>query len=264
MKVVLFVVSLLLSFGQGASAHYHMLIPDKHSVKTGDEVTIVYQFGHPFEHQLFDAAEPASATIFSHAGEPVDVKAKLKKIEIAGEGKKVVAYQLTFKPEKRGDHLIVFTSPAVTLAGEKNPIFDTVKVVLHVQTEGGWDSTAAHGADQRADLVPLTRPYGLRPGMLFRATYSDLSKQKDPDSNFVLLGFEKVEIERYNPEPPKELPPEEHTTYTARTDAIGVLATTLPDAGWWAITAIKPTPKAIHRCTFWVPVDGKIPLKLAD
>ena len=81
-------------------------------------------------------------------GKVEDVKAKLKKVEVAGEGnKKVAAYQLTFKPEKRGDHIVVFTSPAVTIEGEKLPVFDTVKVVLHVQTQNGWESRK-HGKDR--------------------------------------------------------------------------------------------------------------------
>lgn len=41
-----------------ASAHYHMLLPDKPSAKAGEAVAFTYQFGHPFEHELADAAKP--------------------------------------------------------------------------------------------------------------------------------------------------------------------------------------------------------------
>ena len=127
-------------FASAAQAHYHMLIPDKQSLKTGEETTLTYQFGHPFEHQLFDTAAPESAVIFLPDGTEQDVKEKLKKVEVAGEkGKKVAAYQLTFKPEQRGDHIVVFTSPAVHIEGERLPVFDTVKVVIHVQTQNGWN-----------------------------------------------------------------------------------------------------------------------------
>ena len=30
-------------------------------VKKGEAVTVLYQWGHPFEHQLFDAPSPGSA-----------------------------------------------------------------------------------------------------------------------------------------------------------------------------------------------------------
>ena len=93
--------------------------------------------------------------------------------------------------------------------------------------------------------------------MLFRADFRDLN-HSDP------IKSAAAEFEHYNPEPPKLLPSDEHTTYTAQTDSQGVLASTLPESGWWAVTAIKPGDKIIQRCTFWVHVDDKIPLKPAE
>lgn len=244
-------------------AHYHMLIPNKSSVKSGDEVIFTYKFGHPFEQDIADAREPESVLVHLPNGKVLDLKDKLSKIEIAGEkGKKQVGFQLAYKPEQRGDHIVVFTAQPVLLDGDKRPVHDTVKVTLHVQTEIRWDSPLAHGKEQRADLIPLTRPYGLRTGMLFRATFYDLAPK--PNVAIAPIPHANVEIERYNSETPKDLPPEEHITYTARTDEKGVLAATLPDHGWWAVTAFKSTRSAIYRCTLWVHVDGKIPLKPAD
>jgi cobalt/nickel transport protein len=255
---IIIAASLMLFLAPEARAHYHMLIPDKHSVKTGEEVVITYQFGHPFEKQLFDASAPTNAFLHQPDGQMEDITAKFKKVEVPGEDKKnVAAYRLSFKPEHRGDYIVSVAAPAVELEGEKRPVRDVVKVVVHVQAQKGWDAATAHRKDQFADLVPLTRPYALRSGMLFRAAFKKIDGAAP-------LGGAEVEIERYNPEPPKQLPPEEHTTYTARTDAQGILATTLPDAGWWAVTAIHRTPQAVHRCTMWIPVDGKIPLKPAD
>jgi uncharacterized GH25 family protein len=252
-----------LSFGANADAHYHMLIANKPSIKSDEEVVVVYQFGHPFEHELADAQEPASALIHRPDGTVLDAKDKFRKIEIAGaKGAKHVGFQLTYKPEQRGDHILVVVASPVMLEGEKLPVHDTVKTIIHVQTENGWDSHVAHGKDQPADLVPLTRPYGLRAGMIFRAAFYDLVLK--PNAVAAVVPHSKVEIERYNPAAPKELPPEEHITYSARTDEKGVVSATLPDPGWWAVTAIKSTPKAIHRCTLWIHVDGKIPLKPAD
>lgn len=248
-------IAILLCIASNASAHFHILLPDKHSIKSGDEVTLTYMFGHSFEHQMFDAAAPASAKIHGPDGNVEDIKAKLKKIMIPGEGKKMVsAYQYAFKPEKRGDYTIVFVSPQTMHEGEKIPFFDTSKVVVHVQTQNGWDAYTEHYPAQAVDLVPLTRPYGLRPGMLFRSTFLDREKS---DMLPNPIGGAEVEIERYNATPPKMLPADEHITYTVRTDSQGVLASVLPDPGWWSITASKATPKAIHRCTFWVYVDDK-------
>jgi uncharacterized GH25 family protein len=255
-----------LSAGQ-ADAHYHMLLTDKNSVKTGEEVVITYQFGHPYEHQLFDTLPPASAAIYRPDGTLLDVKMNLKKVEVASEkDKKVTAYELTFTPEQRGDHIVVFTSPEVAIEGEKLPIVDTAKVVVHVQTQNGWERRSAHNNNQAVDLTPLTRPYGLRAGMIFRAVFVEVHGERrgqNSEAPRPIRGA-AVEVEHFNPQPPKQLPPDEHTTYTARTDDNGIMASTLPDPGWWAVTAIRPTDKRIDRCTFWIYVDDKIPLKPAE
>jgi len=54
---------------------------------------------------------------------------------------------------------------------------DTVKVVLHVQAQKGWDGRVDEGA---FELLPLTRPYGLEPGLVFqaRAMLPDGAKEK--------------------------------------------------------------------------------------
>ncbi len=47
-----------------ASAHFNMLLPQNPSVKKGEEVVFVYQWGHPYEHELFDAPPPEAVTVF--------------------------------------------------------------------------------------------------------------------------------------------------------------------------------------------------------
>src|SRR5207247_742838 len=75
-----------------------------------------------------------------------------------------------------------------------------------------------------------------------------------------------VEVERFNPKPPAKLPPDEHITRTARTDPSGVVTTTLPEAGWWAITARRDGGGRFRegkmypmreRVTLWVWVDAR-------
>ena len=127
-------------------------------------------------------------------------------------------------------------------------------------TQQGWDTPHATGDSRFVDLAPLTRPYALRAGMLFRAEFVDFTKKSQSSP----IKHADVEVELYSSRPPKDLPPDEHTTYTCRTDENGILATTLPDPGWWAVTAVKKTPQSVHRCTFWVPVDGPLVHKPAE
>jgi uncharacterized GH25 family protein len=232
-----------------ASAHYHMLLPGKHSVKAGEEVTFSHQFGHPFEHELFDTAEPQAVYVIHPDGTKEDIKKGLKKVAADGpEGKKVTGYTFAFTPPKRGDYTVVAVSPEVKAEGQKLHLKDVAKVVLHVQTQNGWDNTAVDAKTAPFDLQPLTRPYGLTAGSAFHVDVLDAEGKP--------VRRAPVEVEKYNPTAPKALPADEFVTRTHRTSRTGTAVVTLTEAGWWGVTAVKADDKAEHRCTLWVYVDA--------
>ena len=209
---------------QPGLAHYNMLLPETNSPKKGDKVGFVYQFGHPFEHELFDAPQPTRLEVRLPDGKIIDLTAKLEKFKKPGgvDGKDVIAFRFDFTPEQRGDHWFILTAAPIWMEESKEFYQDVVQTVLHVQTQNGW--TEVPGNPMR--LVPLTRPYGILPGMVFRA------KLVQP-----LPGYKPVEIERYNPQRPKEIPPDELVTFTTLPDINGVIGCTLTEPGWWCITA---------------------------
>lgn len=212
-------------FATSAPAHYNMLIPQTASSKRGEAVTFVYQWGHPFEHQLFDAPMPETVFVLTPDGKKSDLlKTLVKTTETGSNGKKVVAFRFSYTPMQRGDYWFVLNTPPIWMEEDKEFLQDTVKVVLHVQAQKGWDT----GTGASLELLPLTRPYGLQPNMVFQAQVQFMSKP---------LPATLVEVERYNPAPPKELPPDEQITRTAKADPNGVATCTLTDAGWWSITA---------------------------
>jgi cobalt/nickel transport protein len=256
-------------------AHYSMLLPEKPSVKKGEEVTFTYQWGHPFEHQLFDAPKPADVYVLSPSGKKAGLMESLEKATVsAGEKKEAVVYRFRFKPQERGDYVFVLKTARIWMEEEKEYWQDRVRVVLHVQTQKGWDGTTG---DDRMEMVPLTRPYGLQPGMVFQAQALGRwdfpvgsSKDRQGRGEMPLpntpLAKTLVEIERYSPTPPKELPADEHITRAARTDPNGVVTCTLNEPGWWCIAAQRELGtqeregkeytmrgRAIH----WVFVDEK-------
>jgi cobalt/nickel transport protein len=253
--VPLLAVALLCLSKEPAAAHFNMLLLDKASMKKGDEVTLTYQWGHPYEHQLFDAPKPENLLVLAPDGKKTDLTKNLTKVDLAGNDNKAVsAYRVVFKAEQRGDYVFVLKTPPIWMEEEKEYLQDTVKVVLHVQTQKGWDSCGHEGLE----IKPLTRPYGLQAGMVFQA------EVRGPDKKGIegLL----VEVERYNPKPPSILPPDEQITRSAKTDASGVFTCTLTDPGWWCIAAAREgvsmerqgkkyplRQRAIH----WVFVDEK-------
>jgi cobalt/nickel transport protein len=229
-----------------------MLLPQLVTPRAGEVVPFVYQWGHPFEHELFDAPAPESVFVLSPRGKKTDLTRALTPAKVATEGSKQAgAYRLNFTPEERGDHLFILNTPPIWMEEDKEFLQDTVKVVLHVQAQNGWDRVAG----QPYEVVPLTRPYGLLPGMVFRAQV--LAQGKEPIRGVL------VEIERYNAKTLAQLPPDEFRTYTAKTDSAGIVSCTLPDPGWWCITAHAEEGKKDHagkayplrrRTSLWVYV----------
>jgi cobalt/nickel transport protein len=236
-------------------AHFNMLLPQTAVTKRGDPVTVVYQWGHPFEHQLFDAPAPEKIFVQAPDGQKTELTRTLEAVaQPLPGGKKAMAYQFRFTPDKRGDYLFILHAPPIWMEEDQEFLQDTVKVVLHVQAQKGWDSVAG----QPLEWLPLTRPYGLQPGMVFQAQAVADAKP---------LAGALVEIELYHPAPPERVPPDEHITRTARTDPNGVVTATLTEPGWWCVTTQRGGGQREHngkvyplrqRTTLWVFVDGAI------
>ncbi len=255
-------------FSGTAAAHFNMLLPQTASGKKGEAVTIIYQWGHPFEHQLFDAPQPQSLIVLCPDGKRVELTDKLKKTSRKAGSNEVTAYELRFTPPERGDYVFVMRTPPIWMEEDGEFLQDTVKSVLHVQAQKGWDAAAGD-----FELVPLTRPYGLRAGMVFQAEAAIRPPaggtgvspvQPKPGGTSVSPVSSLVEIERYNNDPPKTLPPDEHITRTVRLDRNGVATTTLNEPGWWCMTVSRPQGTRMRdgksyplrqRATLWVFVD---------
>jgi uncharacterized GH25 family protein len=234
-----------------ASAHYTMFLPETPSAKKDVPVTLVYQWGHPFEHQLFDAAPALRLLVFSPDGNKQEVTKNLEQVKVvAAEGKAATAYRLRFTPQQRGDYTFVLSTPPLWMEEDQEFLQDNVQVVLHVQAQRSWDADTG----MALKLVPLTRPYGLTPGSVFQARFFA------PES----VAGKLVEVERYNSRPPLRLPADELITRTFKTDPNGIVTCTLPEAGWWCLTAQRPGPEQEHqgkryptkqRATLWIFVD---------
>lgn len=233
-----------------ARAHYNMLLPETPAAKRGEAVTVLYQWGHPFEHQLFDVPPPEAIVVYTPDGKKIDLVKALEKVNARQQP---TTYQLRFTPEQRGDYLFFLQTPPIWMEEDQEFLQDTVKVVLHVQAQKGWDRASG----QPFEMVPLTRPYGLQPGLAFQA---QVLADNRP------LAGSIVEVEHYNPMVPKELPPDEQITRASRTDPNGVVTCTLTESGWWCVTAQREGGKREYqgktypvrqRTTLWVWVDEK-------
>src|SRR5262249_44177764 len=206
---------------------------------------LTYESGHRSEPRLSDAAPRESAVVRTPDGARVDRAKSLEKVSLpARDGKNVTAFRLTYQPRRRGDHVFLFASPPVWMADEKHFLQDRTKVILHVETQIGWDGEVAPNkpdpvepAEQLSEVLPLTRPYGLTAGMAFRVEVPGwhgwrYRGRPAPAANTELPPLRAlVEVERFTPAAPKHLPADEHITRTARTDAAGTATVTLSEPG---------------------------------
>lgn len=238
-----------------AQAQFTMLLPAQATATKGDKVEFTYQFGHPFEHELLDAAAPERLVVQLPDGATQDLTRTVEKISVPGADKKeVTAFRFHYAAQQRGDHVFFLTTTPLWLPEAKEFVQDLVRVTLHVQAQNGWDTDPGEGFR----MLPITRPYGLLPSMVFQGQV--VKEQGDRSVS------PHIEIERYNAAPPKELPPGLLVTFSTRVDPNGVFTFAFPEAGWWSFTAQRDA--GMHerngreyplrqRVTMWVHVDKK-------
>jgi cobalt/nickel transport protein len=262
----------ILGFASLCKAHYNMLLPDKAWANKGERVTFTYQFGHPFEHELFDAPEPREIVVIlpDKTAQKID---KLTRRAVPGVDKKnVTTFQFDYEPSMRGDYTFMLLTPPIWMEESKEFVQDTVKVVLHVQSQKNWDARQPKDfPDSELRVIPLTRPYGIWPNMSFQMAFEHPAGASSKSVFYGPAQGSLVEIERYNASPPKVMPSDEFITFRAKTDAKGVVTFAFPEAGWWSMTAgyvsfLKENQKRKvgtnegflrQRATFWVHVDEK-------
>lgn len=240
-----------LAFTTCSFGHFHILIPEKASNQSGDVVVLHFKFGHPFECELQDALKPEKVTIINPKGVSTDISNQFKPVNKKMAEKEIVCFKGEFKAEQRGDYIVLAKSQPVWMAAEKIYIQDTIKVVVHVQTQNNWNA----GPSTEFELMPLSRPYGVLPGMIARFQINEQARKKlAPPKGWMF------EMEKWNQLPPKNLPPDELITFTAKADDAGIAIFSAPEPGWWAVTTEAKETEIIkndttyaikQRSTFW-------------
>src|SRR6516162_1701054 len=114
-----------------------MLFPNAPSVKKGDQIAVVYQWGHPFEHQIFDAQPPAQTLAIAPDGKLITLKGE--ETSISDSNKRHRAEQFRLPADLRGDYVFLTKSAPIWMADDQEFLLDYAKVIVHVQAQKGWD-----------------------------------------------------------------------------------------------------------------------------
>ncbi len=220
-----------------AFAHFQMIIPSDEIVSAGESRTLNLDlmFTHPFEGMGLDMKPPARFGVWV-AGREVDLLSTLQPSRYQDRvGDNYSAYQASYKIRKPGDHLFfVEPSPYWEGAEDRFIIHYTKTVVNAFGMEEGWD----HELGLKAEIVPLTRPYGLWTNNLFRGVVK-LNGQPVP--------FARVEVEYFNDKGEVTAPADPFITQIVKTDANGVFSYAMPKAGWWGMAALMESGETMDH-----------------
>ncbi len=239
MKRILLSVFLLL-FSVNLFAHFQVIMPDKYCInqETGNNLVLTYIFMHPFEQNYMNMAKPIEAGVFIN-GKKIVFTNKLKAHKI----QKFTYWTANYKIRRPGDHIFyVIPKPYFEPAEDKFIKHITKVDVNAFGLENGWDKPVG----LKAEIVPLTRPYGVWNGNTFRGLV--LFKGK-PAANV------RVEIEYYNKNGKIKAPNEDFIPQVVKTDKNGIFTFTMPLSGWWGFAALMTDDKKIERNGKKYPVE---------
>ncbi len=215
--------SLMLSAVTLVEAHFQEIIPS-HDILTqesGSQLSLSLTFTHPMEGgPVMPMGEPVRFGVVGPQGD-IDLKRQLSPIQRQGS----TAYTAGYKVRQPGDYIFYIEPAPYWEPAEEVMIVHYAKVVVDAYgAETGWDREIG----LPVEIIPLTRPYGLWSGNLFRGV---VKRGGQP------LPYAEVEVEWRN-DGSLRPPADAYITQVIKADANGVFAYAMPRAGWWGFAAL--------------------------
>jgi cobalt/nickel transport protein len=242
---------LLLVFGlvNVSQAHFGLIMPDKSMVMQGDnpELQVLVAFCHPFEQNAMVMERPKKFGVM--AGKTnTDLTNTLQETKLLDKK----AWKGVYAIKKPGIYTFyVDPQPYWEPAENQYIIHYTKTYIAALGYEEDWDQEVG----LKAEIIPLTRPFALYTGNVFRGV-AKFNGKPVPDAD--------VEVEYWNPGKKVEAPNEYFVTLKVKTDKNGVFAFAPPKAGWWGFSAINDEKlsmthdgkrvNAEHAGVLWVQV----------
>jgi cobalt/nickel transport protein len=227
---VCLVLLFLLGLAGVCQAHFGVILPEKSMVMQGDnaDLGMTLAFCHPMEQTGMNLAKPKAFGV--KAGkEKTDLLSTLQETKVLDQQAWKAAYAL----KKPGVYAFYFDpQPYWEPAEDKYIIHQTKTYVAAFGDEEGWDKEVG----LKAEIVPLTRPFGLYAGNVFQGVVKFKGKPV-PGAD--------VEVEFWNADKKVSPPNDYFVTQVVKTDKNGVFTFSPPRAGWWGFSALNEDKDAI-------------------
>ena len=220
-------------------AHFGVILPSESVVEdeAKSKLNLKLEFTHPFEQNLMNLEKPNAFEAVVN-GEKKSILETLKE-QKNGENS---SYTAEFDAKEPGMYQFYFDPKPYFEPAEEKFIRHITKTIVDAYGYGeGWDEPV--GA--KAEIIPLTRPFGLYAGNSFSAKV--LYKGKPAADT-------EVEVEFYNTKNLKA-PSEDHITQVVKTNANGEFSFVMPLAGWWGFAALIDDDEEIEKDGKKYPVE---------
>ncbi len=221
MKKILTLMLVLTAFC--AHAHFQVLMPNTDAAtQQNRNIKFDMFFTHPFEQgPMMEMVKPKAVDLYLN-GKKENLMGGIKQVKRSGKS----AWEFSYQMKKPGDHIFVVTPDYYFEPAESVFIQHITKTVVNgFGMEEGWDTPVG----LKAEIVPLTRPYGLYTGNVF--TGKVLYKGK-------AVPYAEVEVEYYNAGSKVKAPTGTHITQVVKADGNGVFTYAMPFTGWWGFAAL--------------------------
>lgn len=215
-------------------AHFGVIIPSKNIVEEQKDATIelVSSFMHPFEQSYMKMEKPKMGVIANK--KHIDLTKSLKKNK--------ESWQNSFTLKEPGVYQFFIEPVPYFEPNEGKYIKHLTKTIVEGFGAGeGWDEPVG----LKAEIIPLTRPYGLFKGNIFSGK---VLFEGD------VVADASIEIEYYNAKGLKA-PSETHVTQVVKTDNNGIFYFVMPQSGWWGFSALLEDDKTIKKDGKEYPVE---------
>jgi cobalt/nickel transport protein len=235
MRSVTLLALLFLALPATVLAQLGLIFPSDDIVSPGENPSVNLRLGlfDPPGHRFGAVAKPRRFGV-QQLGEQTDLLATLKPAQ-----EQNTPWTAAFAIKRPGDHTFYAeTNPQWQAADDEFVLYQVKLCVSALDLEEGWDEPI--GLD--AEIVPLSRPYGLWSGNLF--------------SGQVLVNGEPapyvaVEIAflGQSPDTPATatLPASPYLVQKVRADGNGIFHYAMPRAGWWGFAATVEADWTVKR-----------------
>lgn len=210
-KLLFLVLCAMYAFG-----HFGMIIPQNDNVVDNKPQKISYYFMHPFAQTYMTLDKPLEAGVY-HSDKKDDLLANLQKINNG--------YSIDYTFKDADDYIFYMVPKPYFEKSENKYIQHITKVCVDAnEANEGWDKQVG----LKAEIVPLTKPYSMQKGDIFRGqVFFDGKIAKNIE----------VEVEYYNTKNLKA-PTPNHITKVVKTDENGIFSFVVTNDGWWGFSAL--------------------------